>query len=422
MAIAQKNGYGALHSLAQRDLEILSQEIASKTGTLISISTLKRLFKGDFSRIPQVATLNAISMYLGYKHWQDYRASTNIQGLSPTVQDTPQRPVYPKKKFPRALAYSAILSLLVLVVLISRSSLNDPTASFETARFSVKKITKNDIPNTVVFSYNIDDVEADSFFIQQSWDVNRRVRIYKKNYTLTDIYYEPGYHTAKLIANDIVIKTLDVSIPTDRWFLYAKPQLVSSTQTYIHTNKHTHDGLLGIDDATLKMNKINPEVKNTYFYTYFPSKMNVHSDNFVYTARIRAVETKKTPCPYVMLEVFCQKNFMYFINTPLGCTSESKMQFGDLILDGKTRDLSALGLDVSTWWDVRLEISNKNVTIYLNGRKVFTDKYSISAGLVTGIGFISNGLCEIELLELKGRDGAVFYKNDFEEAENVELN
>ena len=113
---------------------------------------------------------------------------------------------------------------------------------------------------------------------------------------------------------------------------------------------------------------------------------------------------------------------MYFINTPLGCSSESKMQFGDLILDGKTRDLSALGLDVSTWWDVRLEISNKNVTIYLNGRKVFTDKYSISAGLVTGIGFISNGLCEIELLELKGRDGAVFYKNDFEEAENVELN
>ncbi|MEI9809516.1 MAG: hypothetical protein WDO16_17520 [Bacteroidota bacterium] len=41
---------------------------------------------------------------------------------------------------------------------------------------------------------------ADSFFIQQSWDKNRRVKIDKHSHTLTDIYYEPGYHIAKLIA------------------------------------------------------------------------------------------------------------------------------------------------------------------------------------------------------------------------------
>ena len=84
-----------------------------------------------------------------------------------------------------------------------------------------------------MFHYNIDDVKADSFFIQQSWDVNRRVRIFKNNYTLTDIYYEPGYHMAKLIANDSIIQTVDVSIPSDGWFLFAMNTKPKSNPVYI---------------------------------------------------------------------------------------------------------------------------------------------------------------------------------------------
>src|SRR6185436_18442007 len=96
-----------------------------------------------------------------------------------------------------------------------------------------KKTTANAIPNTVVFSYNIDEVNADSFFIQQSSDKRKTLRIYKNHYTLTDIYYEPGYHIAKLIANDSVIKTMDVSIPTDRWFYYARERKPATIPEYI---------------------------------------------------------------------------------------------------------------------------------------------------------------------------------------------
>ena len=49
-------------------------------------------------------------------------------------------------------------------------------------------------------------------------------RIYKNHYTVTDIYYEPGYHLAKLIANDSAIRVAEVSIPTDRWVFYANEQ------------------------------------------------------------------------------------------------------------------------------------------------------------------------------------------------------
>src|ERR1700761_7870605 len=70
-----KNGYDPDGTLAQRDFEFICNEIEEHTRTLISVSTIKRLLKGDFGRIPQVATLNALSTYLGFRNWQDLKAA-----------------------------------------------------------------------------------------------------------------------------------------------------------------------------------------------------------------------------------------------------------------------------------------------------------------------------------------------------------
>ena len=409
-----RNGYAKPHSLVQRDYENVSQAIEAKTGILISISTLKRLLKGDFARLPQVATLNAISRYLGYQHWQDYRSTVNSK-TPIAATHSPQRKFMFKRSLPKTLLYSSILSLLLVLFITSRSSLKDTGTSFEEAQFSVKKVTANDIPNSVVFSYNVDRIDADSFFIQQSWDASRRVRVYKKQYTLTDIYYEPGYHTAKLMANNVIIKTLDVSIPTEDWFFYAKRRFPHGIPSYIYPKQPIQDGELGLQASDLGQHGLNVVEDNNYVYTYFPSRWPVHSDNYVFKTRVRVQELKKNPCPYLMLEVFCQQNFMYFISMPRGCTSESKLQFGDLILDGKTTDLSALGADVTTWMEVKIEVRNRLVTIYYGDKKVYTGRYSKSAGKITGIGFISNGLCKIDQVELKGLNGAVFHQNNFDQ-------
>ena len=409
-----RNGYAEPHSLSQRDYENVSQAIEAKTGILISISTLKRLLKGDFARLPQVATLNAISRYLGYPHWQDYRSAAKSKNHLADTR-SPRRKFMFQRSLPKTLLFPSILSLLLVLFITSRSSLKDAGAGVEQAQFSVKKVTANDIPNTVVFSYNVDDIEADSFFIQQSWDKNRRVRVYKNQHTLTDIYYEPGYHTAKLIANDVVIKTLGVSIPTRDWFFYAKRRFPHDIPTYIHPKQPIRDGKLGLQAADLEKGGFKVGEENNYVYTYFPSKWPVHSDNYVFKTRVRMQEIKKNPCPYLMLEVFCQQNFMYFISMPKGCTSESKLQFGDLILNGKTTDLSTLGANVTEWMEIKIEVRNRFVAIYYGDKKVYTCTYSKSAGKITGIGFISNGLCEVDQVELKGMDGKIFYQNNFEQ-------
>ena len=45
------------------------------------------------------------------------------------------------------------------------------------------------------------------------------------------------------------------------------------------------------------------------------------------------------------------------------------------------------------------------VTISIDGKVVLTKEYSASSGLITGLGFHSNGLCEADSIRLAGLDG-----------------
>jgi hypothetical protein len=277
------------------------------------------------------------------------------------------------------------------------------------ASFTVRKTTENSIPNTVVFTYDIDRLHGDSFFIQQSWDRNRRVRIYKNNHTLTDIYYEPGYHTAKLFADDQIVKTIDVSIPTDKWFFYSKESIARGLPAYIYTDTPIRNGVLGLDRQTLLASKIDPDHPRVYLYTFFPSKIEADADNFRLTTRINMTEMRNTACPWIMPEIYCQKGFMYCALTMPGCTGGISAHFGDQAIDGKSNDLSPLACDVHQWHRLEIVDRQRQVTISIDGKPVMKKNYSVSAGLITGLGFHSNGLCQVDSIRLAGLDGKMVY-------------
>ncbi len=314
------------------------------------------------------------------------------------------------KRNPRPVILGGTLALASLgIVAIIMPHKSNP-GNFDKARFSATKVTGNDIPNTVIFKYNIDSVTADSFFIQQSWDKNRKVRIYKHNYTLTDIYYEPGWHNAKLIANDRIIKTVPVSIPTDRWLFSAKERTPGSRPKYISRSTNAGSGSVKLTPGDVLNSKVDIQKENDYAAVFFPSSIRYSSDNFVMKYRIRVKEINNESCPYLMSEVFCQHYFMYFINSLKGCTGKLMAQFGENELNGQSHDLSALGADIREWQDMEFAVKDKKVSISINGISVFTAAYNQSCGLITGLGFTSNGLCEIERVDLKAGDSTVYNK------------
>ncbi len=414
--ICAKNGFLQADAMVQRDIEFISQEIENATGILLSVSTIRRLLNGEFSRIPQIATLNAIAAYLGFKSWQDYKNTrNNHRQVFPANDQQEQRSAGSKKRIFHSKWFwpgLAGLSLFIFFVYL-RIPASKKIMHAEQASFGARKTTANAIPNTVVFSYDIDQVNADSFFIQQSWDKRRRVRIEKGAHTLTDIYYEPGYHVAKLIANDSVIRTVDISIPTDKWFIAVKGPDPHKPPQYIADSVAFKNGFFGIDETDLQNNRVVVNEPKTFLFTYFPSLLHVSSDDFTFKARVRIRATFNNQCPYLMHEVFCQRNFMYFKSTYPGCAAETDAQFGNTILKGKTSDLSPLCHDLSQWTNIEMTVKNKQVTIVIDDKPVYHTAYDRSSGLITGLGFISNGLCEIDHVQLKGLDGKLVYENGF---------
>jgi hypothetical protein len=412
--ICKKNGFDDPSLMVQRDFELISRELEASTEILLSVSTIKRLLHGEFSRMPQIATLNAVSSYLGFKNWQEYRVSVqeSISAKAPETNDVvpAKRPLFSLNWKWIGLAI-VVIGIIVFFSFVKKSS--KPGLNDRKAQFSARKTTAASIPNSVVFNYNIDKVNADSFFIQQSWDRNRRVRIYKNTYTLTDIYYEPGYHTAKLIANDSVIKTVDVSIPTDKWFLFAKDLNPNSIPQYLNHINPVRNGYLTLEKSDLDSSRIKTEEEHKYIYTYFPGNIEVSSDNFIFRTRVRVKEVRQNQCPVIMYEIFCQKYFMFFESMPIGCASEMDLEFGENYVSGKRADLSSLCTDIDQWTNIEVRVQNKQASIFFNNKQVYTSTYNNSSGLITGLGFISNGLCEVDFVELKGLDGKVVYQDNF---------
>jgi len=405
--IFSKNGYSDLTRMTQRDFDHVGEQIELKSGILLSGTTVKRLAHGEFSRLPQIATLNAIANYFNYKTWQDFKASK--------IEEGPEKE--PAKELRRRRFSVKYLSIPVVIILLGSfyffRSTKGTVSNAEKASFSFRKNTSNDIPNSVVFSYNIDEVQADSFFIQQSWDKNRRVRIYKNKYTLTDIYYEPGYHIAKLIANDSVIRTADVSIPTDRWFFYAIDNIANYTSQYIKVDTFNNNGSLGLSIQQLQKNNIEVSKDKRYHYVYFPSEMNIPGDNFQYKTRVRMQEVRNSFCPYIEIELYCQRSFMTMKSTTKGCAHEAFITFGEQLKKGSDTDLSPITFDLSQWTDIEITVKNKVAVVKIDDKEAFSTRYTADTKYLTGLGFISNGLCEVDRVELYGLDGKPMYKNEF---------
>ena len=418
--------------LIQRDMIVLCDTIETNSGVMISLSTIKRLLNGQFARIPQIATLNAIALSAGYKDWRDFtQAKALLEHARPEDKQilgepekrpgNRQNPADPKR-YPgslqpvskprsnlRFLIVGAVLILVLLVTFAFLMSHKPGPANIDKAHFSAVKATGNDIPNTVIFKYNVDSVSADSFFIQQSWDRNRRVQVYKHNYTLTDIYYEPGYHTAKLIAGDKIIRTLPVSIPTDRWLFYALENKPGSRPKYI---THRDTGMLTLSTGELLASNIDLQKDNVYCSTWFPSNIDYSSDNFILKCRVRVKPVNNESCPQLMCEVYCQKYFMYFKSTLKGCTGILTAQFGENVLHGRTNDLSGLGADLREWQDIEFTVRDRKVSISIDGKHAYSNTYTQTAGLITGLGFISNGIAEVQFVDLKTTDGRTIYSRE----------
>src|SRR6266481_242088 len=78
--IEQSLNWGDGSIWSNDDFEQLSEKIFDKTKVKLSVSTLKRIWgKVRYENFPTTATLNALTGFLGYESWRDFKQKNLIE-------------------------------------------------------------------------------------------------------------------------------------------------------------------------------------------------------------------------------------------------------------------------------------------------------------------------------------------------------
>lgn len=408
--IEQKFSFGNGRGHTQRDLEVLSAHIEEKIGVIISLSTLKRFWKDDYKQSPQLATLNALAMVLDHKDWQKFK-QVNQKKKNPVV-------------FILKWVAPAIVSLIVIWVLIfdfsvgsgnstPEKKLRKPPTIIGPVHFEASKTVVSGIPNTVIFKYDVSNVVADTFYIQQSWNKDHRIGIDPDGSAVASIYYESGFHKAKLIANDSVIAVQPIHIISNGWepHIYrndSDPELVD-----FKNEKFIADGQLHLDSGMLSR-------RNIEFSKRFHSRItnsqpfDVHSDNFRFSTRIKTDRILHQLCAWMDVIIVTDVQTFMVSWTEKGCEKYAAYKLGEISKAGKDNDLSALGCNVYDWQELEVRVKDRHAAIYLNGHLTYEETYKEDFGKIVGLIYIFDGTGSIDYARLRDGKGSIVFEDDFE--------
>ena len=392
----------ASSSLKSRDFEYLSGKIKEKSGIAISVSTLKRLWKDDFLQIPQPATLNALASVLDYSDWQEFKQKNHV---------TTTRKVKTINK--KALLFSLIILMVAVVILILvKNRSNEPVINGE-VHFSADKTISLGLPNTVVFNYDVSNVVADSFFIQQSWNERAKERIDPKKQVISSIYHLPGFHRAKLIANNTVIAKQNVHILSNGWLPYINYDITDLIPIYFNPDSSLSDGHFHIDESDLQFAGI--DIKKDFKLRLNNSRdFGVTDDNFSVKTIFKSDSIKATSCPRMEIMLVFEANIFWVSLIKKGCEYYANYKIGEIYADGKNNDLSLLGCNIYEWQDLEFTVHQKLSEVKLNGKPIIHQKYVQDFGEMVGIIYTFDGLGSVDFISVSGADGKIVYQDDFE--------
>ena len=399
-----ENGNG---SLRQRDLEYLADNIEERSGIKLSLSTLKRLWKKDHEQMPHPSTLDALVSILGFHNWHDFKLK---QLVSTTAVATTG-----ENKRKRVFAPWTILPLVAGVIILSwliafRSGKPDKIKPVikGPVTFTGNKTVSKGVPNTVIFSYDLSNVEADSFFFQQAWNNLERVKIDPKGNSYSNIYYYPGFHKAKLIANDSIIKRFRIHITTDGWLPMVRNSRMDNLPVYIKNNHPVANGVLHSSRNDLVASNVNVDRDFQLSYYNIREFENTNSDNFSLETKVICDSNNTAACPGVQLVIMCEEHIFFVTIAGKGCERNIGIKMGEEYRDGINNNLSAFGRDVYNWQRLQIQVVNKKATIYLDEQPVYTLSFKNDFGKIVGLNYNFTGTGAIDYVRLKNGEKTVY--------------
>ncbi|WP_276372591.1 hypothetical protein [Chryseolinea sp. H1M3-3] len=400
--------------LKQRELEYLGNLIEEKSKVRLSISTLKRIWRQEVQQLPHPSTLDALVSILDYKDWQDFKKQ-NLTNEKTSRNESKKKPDFP------ALPVLIFIGVAILAgsffILQGFNKKAKGVIISKAVQFSADKTIMFGVPNTVIFHYDLSGVKADSFFLQQSWNPKDKVPIDPgKNY-YSAIYYTPGFHFARIMANDSILKFEKVHIQTKGWFPIVKYDFRDKRTLYLDTASIRQDGSLQITNASLQ--KANVDLSKDFYLRYYNIRDfdGVTSDNFDLETKLKCDKlssiSNTVACPLMEIMFITEENVFFMPLTSKGCVGELDLLMGEIYKSGQDNDLSAFGTEVYQWQTLRIKSENKKVSIFLNGNVIYELQYQKDFGKIKGLIYTFTGPGSVDFLRMKNTAGELIYEDEF---------
>lgn len=391
--------------LRSRDFEYLATCIEENSGIKLSVSTLKRIWKKGYDKTPHPATLNGLVSILGYEDWQAFKLE-----MAEAETFTEAAPEVEESRNYMPVVIPLLLCSVLFLVLFDRDtqsafsrfiSIKKPVRIEGEVLFTADKMESVGVPNSVIFNYDVSGIEADSFFIQQSWNPRNKVRIDPEKNHFSTIYYTPGFHFARLIANETIIKFQPVHIRSEGWLGTVKYDLRDPIPLYLPQKEILQDGVLSLQPESLE--KLGVDLKRDFYVRYYQVKDfgGARLSDFRLQTKMRVDSLVNTVCPLMEIMLITEGDISYLQFTPKGCVANLEMKIGEQYRSSADADLSAFGTDVYGWQEIALEIKQKQAVVQLNDQEIYRIAYEQDFGKIVGIILTYKGAGAMEYLELK---------------------
>lgn len=409
--------WGNSDSWGLTEFRMLEDLIYESSKIRINANTLKRFFQQRTSN-PQIATYNALCVFLGYSSYADFVlkktqqeqdqekgqnqdndlesievGSADSKSVDAEIPSPSQErgshgrfPILHKKK----TAYSGIAIIVVVLVagiLFAVANYWDAIKEkrenylFSKVVFEATE-TKGLSPYTLKVKYDIPSELMDSVYlmsIEANGDATTR-KIENNAGELFATFIYSGKSFCQLRYKDRIIKTIEVESRTKGWSAYLREDRSGFYQALPFASVQTENGYIN-----LPADKIPPNAdtdKLFVSYTYYTDSI-IDGDNIIFEAKVRNSKDLDhgIHCYDIMMYIFSNTAFHGFALNE-GCYSYLKFISSEKSISGSQHNLSNINFDPAAWHIMRIEVIDKKTTFYLDGKVVLKMDYNVSLGTV----------------------------------------
>ncbi|WP_316814084.1 hypothetical protein [Pedobacter heparinus] len=411
--IIEKMGDKPINEWRASDYNSLSSQLGKQTKVYLSENTLKRIFgrlKTPKRYFPQKATRDALAQFIGYRDWQEFElvyssakaenkkaisTEYNNQASSTKINERKSKKLY---RLIVSLGTLVLLSFVAFILFWNRNQNPD----------GVQLVCENpfgEVPHTAVFQLTSNKFFDKNEAFQLDCMEEALPATITGNKKITRFFKNPGVVYVTLLHHNKPIDTVSVCLQTKGWVANSGND---TSRAYPIARLKALDPK-NISVSAAQLDSAGLDTKKPFligFSNIHPS--TISGDNFSFYTKVFAEQTRPgTQCIETTIIILGEKDRHLITLFRESCVALSRYTFSEVKVTGSDQFLGKLAFNPEFGGDINLKVENKVVSLILNGKKVFSTKYTRSIGNVMGVKILFSGIGKAispEIQDLKTKE------------------